>query len=834
MSRRLTYALVALVAILIALGIAGVYYWPQAVEASFPQIDGQITLPGLDAPVDIYRDSMGVPHIYASTEHDLFFAQGYVHAQDRFWQMDFWRHQGAGRISELLGAATLDADKFINTLGWERIAKQELADTDPATIAMLESYSAGVNAYLADHQGTALSLEYLFLPIVNRGYQPAPWEPLHTLTWAKAMAWDLASNMDNEIDRALLLDTLTAQQVADLYPPYPADRPVIVPNPHITEEASNIPDSLPTLAIAASTALRQVEQQFAALYALRGSGFDGIGSNSWVISGNLSETGMPLLANDPHLGAQMPSIWYEVGLHCAPKGPDCQYEATGFSFAGVPGVVIGHNQRIAWGLTNVGPDVMDLYIEKINPENPNQYEYQGEWVDMEIITKTIQVANGDPVELTVRSTRHGPIITEVYELEEFGQQAGIEVPENYAIALRWTALEPSQIFRAVWSINRAQNWDEFRTAVQEFVVPAQNFVYADADGNIGYQMPGNIPLRAEGHDGLLPVPGWTGEYEWRGYIPFEELPFSYNPPEGYIVTANNAVVGSEYPYLITKDWSYGFRAQAIVDMLEDAPQPITIAYIQQMQGDNRNLIAETLVPILLDISLNDQNAQEARQLLQNWDFQNDMESAPAALFAAFWRNLLVATFADDLPEDYEINGGGTWKELVRQISSQAHNAWWDNQTTPTTETRDDIFRDALVNAVDELRDTLGKDPQSWAWGELHTLTLAHSVMTNFPLADRVFNRGPFPTAGGSNIVNATSWDANQSYEVSWLPSMRMIVDLGNLNNSLVIHTTGQSGHTGHPHYIDMVDLWRNIQYRPMHWQLDDIQADAEGHLQLLP
>jgi penicillin amidase len=362
------------------------------------------------------------------------------------------------------------------------------------------------------------------------------------------MAWDLRGNMDTEIDRAILLKDLTIDQVNFLYPPYPKDRPVIVNQPHITQSTSNPTVVDQPLMRAISPSLIEVNNQFAALDSLSGGGFEGIGSNSWVISGDLTDTGMPLLANDPHLGVQMPSIWYEVGLHCVEFGPECQVDVTGFSFAGTPGVVIGHNDRIAWGLTNVGPDVMDLYIEKINPENPDQYEYQGKWVDMDVITEDIQVAGGDIVEQTVRLTRHGPIITDVYGLGEFADESGIDIPDNFALAVRWTALEPSCVFCAIWKFNKAQNWDEFRTAASGFAVPSQNLVYADIEGNIGYQTPGNIPIRSEGHDGMLPVPGWTGEYEWQGYIPFDELPFVYNPPEGFIVTANNAVVGPEYPY----------------------------------------------------------------------------------------------------------------------------------------------------------------------------------------------------------------------------------------------------------------------------------------------
>ena len=834
--RVLLIVLAVLILIAVIVAIAAPPWTRRAAEKSFPKIEGEIQLDDLDGPVDIYWDAYGVPHIYAASQHDLFFAQGYVHAQDRFWQMDFWRHQGAGRLSELLGDATLDTDKFLRTLGWERVAKEELSLLDGSSRSILESYTAGVNAYLADHAGSALALEYAFLPIINSDYEPASWTMLNSLTWAKAMAWDLRRNLDTEIDRAMLLKTLTPEQVADLFPPYPGDRPVIVPGFSSTQNSNSIANS--QLSIDNWQLFSQLfvdaRSEIAALDAFTGGGFEGIGSNSWAVSGDLTNTGMPLLANDPHLGAQMPSIWYEVGLHCAPKTNDCNLDVAGFSFAGVPGVVIGHNDRIAWGFTNVGPDVMDAYIEKINPENPNQYEFQGEWLDMQIVTEQIQVAGGETIEHTVRLTHHGPIITEDYGLETFAEDAGIAVPENYALAVSWTALEPTCVFCSIWKFNQAQGWDDFRAAAQDFVVPAQNLLYADVDGNIGYQMPGKIPIREEGHDGMLPVPGWTGEYEWQGYIPFDEQPYSFNPAEGYIATANNAVVGPDYPYLITYQWSYGYRAQRVVDLLQGAPGSIDIPYIQQMQGDNMDLMAEVLLPVLMSVPLDDPALENAGGLLSGWDGQLKMDSAPAALYMAFWRNLLELTFTDELPEFYSVGVESGAKEITRNLVAQPESAWWDNQNTPETETRDDIFAAAFSAGYNEMRSLQGKEPADWAWGDMHTITFYNQVMSSFPFISNAFNRGPYPTAGGSAIVNATGWDAALPYEVDWLPSMRMIVDLGDLTNSLVVNTTGQSGHPYHPHYIDQSDLWRNIQYRRMLWDRANVEADSEGYLRLVP
>jgi penicillin G amidase len=586
---------ILIVAIIAAGG--GFYYFksylPNTVAPkSFPQIDGEIQVDGLDGPVDIYRDSMGIPNIYATTSHDIFFAQGYVHAQERFWQMDAWRHIGSGRLSEMFGSGQAETDAFLRTLGWRQTAEAEWDGLSPETKAILDDYTDGVNAYLKDHIDTALSLEYAVLGLLSPKYEIEPWTPIHSLTWGKAMAWDLRGNMDEEIQRAVLLKTLSPEQVAQLFPAYPPDHPVIVDKigegPSLTPAFNN--------SMVNTETLNATAQNIALLDPMLGEWSRSVGSNSWAISGKLTDSGMPLLANDPHLGIQMPSIWFQIGLHCVEKSKDCPFEVAGFSFAGVPGVIIGHNDKIAWGFTNVGPDVMDLYIEKINPENPNQYEVNGKWVDFETRDEVIKMANGDTLEITVRSTRHGPVISDTFgplkdegdpedkEFVPFKERNGLEVPEQYAIALSWTALTPSTPFEAIWGFDQAQNWDEFREAASNFHVPAQNLLYADVDGNIAYQMPGDIPIRSKG-DGTVPVPGWTDEYEWTGMIPFDELPYTLNPAEGYIATANNQVPPNEYPYFITYDWDYGFRADRIVNMIQSAPNKIDIAYIQKMHGD---------------------------------------------------------------------------------------------------------------------------------------------------------------------------------------------------------------------------------------------------------
>lgn len=840
--------------LVILLGAGGGYYFksylPNTIAPkSFPQIDGEIQVEGLDAPVDIYRDSMGIPHIYASTSHDLFFAQGFVHAQERFWQMDFWRHVGSGTLSEMF-PSEVETDIFLRTLGWRKTAEAEWQALDAESKAILQSYVDGVNAYIRGKDAIALSLEYqiLGLPILSPDYKIAEWTPVNTLTWGKAMAWDLRGNMDEEIDRAILLKTLTAEQLEQLYPPYPADHPVIVNQIPVTSQQSQLATDreLSTFDYS-SLPLDQLSHNASLLDKVLGEWSREIGSNSWAISGKFTDSGMPYLSNDPHLGIQMPSIWYQVGLHCVEKSEACPFQVTGFSFAGVPGVIIGHNDKIAWGFTNVGPDVMDLYIEKVNPDNPNQYEVNGEWVDFESYEETIQPAGGEAVTVTIRSTRHGPVISEAFgrlknegdpadkEFVPFKESAGIDLPEEYVIALSWTALTPSTPFEAVWGFDKAENWEDFRSAAKNFHVPAQNLIYADVEGNIGYQMPGDIPIRKNG-DGTLPMPGWTDEYEWTGFIPFEELPYTFNPAEGFIATANNQVPPNDYPYFITRDWDYGFRARRIVDMIESAPSKIDMAYLQQIHGDSYNATAETYVPILLELN-HASDLTPALDSLKTWDYQNHADSTPAAIYNAFWRALLRNTFNDDLPEDFWFRTGSRSNQVFQSLANDSATIWWDDKSTNAiVETRDDILIKSFAEGVDELKDMFGNDSSQWKWGDMHVSVFRNETLgySGIGLIEDLFNRGPFRTSGGSSIVNATSWNSLEGYEVTSVPSMRMIVDLGNLDNSLTVHTTGQSGHAYHPHYDDMSQLWADVGYYPMLWSKQSITASAEGHLVLTP
>ncbi len=835
--RKLLQIAGIVLAVVLALAVILGGIWLGVSRRAYPRTRGTVQVQGLTAPVEIYRDEYGVPHIYAQTPEDLFFAQGYVHAQDRFWQMEFWRRIGAGRLSEYFGEATLGTDLYLRTMGFYRIAEQEYAHTDPETRRILDAYAAGVNAYVQDRSPAQLGLEFTLLQLQGVEVTIEPWTPVNTLTWAHVMSQDLGGNYESELNRVELIREVGVARMLDLNPAYREDFPFIVPDEELDLQGSGSVTSFDGLAYfnGLDTTLVGGFDPTQALALGRG---EGIGSNNWVVSGELTSTGAPLLANDPHLGIQMPSIWYEVGLHCEPETDECPYNVRGYSFAGAPGVIIGHNDRIAWGVTNVNPDVQDLYIERLNPDNINQYLVNGEWRDMEIVREEIAVAGqDDPHVLLVRYTRHGPIITDLEDYAEFaGVNRGADGLEITALSLRWTALQENQTFRAVVMLNQAQNYDQFREALQYWDSPSQNFIYADVSGNIAYQMPGIVPIRASG-DGSLPVPGWVDDYEWVGVIPYDELPRSFNPEKGYIATANQPVVSPNYPYLISyqPDFDAGYRAQRIVNMIESDEDGITSEDMQAIQGDNLNLFALEVIPYLEDLTFEDTAVSAARDRLLRWDGQMHMDSPEAALYGYVWVALIQETFGDELPDNLP-GSGDTAMAIFHNLLTEPDSLWWDDITSEVREVRDDILARAMEQGYADGVERLGSNLDRWRWGDVHTATFANQTFgeSGIGLIEGIFNRGPVAASGGSGQVNNTGWSLREPFAVTGVPSMRQVIDLSDLSNSVMIHTTGQSGHPGHRHYDDLIDLWRFIEYHPTLWERADVEAHSREHLILVP
>lgn len=825
--------LVALLVIAVVVAVFGFFL----VRRSFPQGQGELEVQGLDETVEIIRDVDGVPHVYATTDHDLFFAQGYVHAQDRFWQMDFWRHIGAGRLSEMFGDSQVETDMFLRSLDFTGLAEQELESMAPELIDILDAYADGVNAYLAGRSPSQVSFEYAILPLQNSGYEIEPWTPVNTLTWAKVMSWDLSWNLLQEIDRATLSTDLPLERLEQLYPDYPQGNPVIVPS----DQASTANGAIDSVPRGALTALAGAREQARAVWDLTGGGFAGIGSNNWVIGGSRTESGLPILANDPHLAIQMPSIWYMNGLHCVDTTPDCPYQLVGFSFAGTPGVILGHNDRIAWGVTNEAADTQDLFIEKVNPDDPTQYEYLGEWIEMTTRSETIVVAGGDDVTYDVMGTRHGPVISDLYLEEGQFEDSSLDLPDDYVVSLSWQTLQPASLLEAIVGLNQATNYEEFRTALSKWDIAPQNMVYADVEGNIAYQSTGEIPIRAAG-DGGWPVPGWTGEYEWTGVVPFEEMPRLFNPPRDYVASANQPVIPQGNEPFFSIDSDLGYRAARIEEMIEAAPTGYTVASAQEMQMDNRDGGAPNLIPHLLAVSSSAEGVGALQEVLERWAtgpeaFQAAGASPGAAAYQAVWVHLLRLVFQDELPEESWPEGGSRWFEVVAALLEAQGDPWWDDVATDVVEDRDTILERAMTDAHAELVELIGPDPAIWQWGQIHTATFENQTLGQSGIApiEWLFNRtAPEELGGGADLVNAVGFHPPVGYQVDWIPSMRMVIDLSDLSGSTAINSTGQSGHAFHPHYDDMLDPWASGAQHPMRWTPDEVAEGAASTLTLNP
>jgi penicillin G amidase len=741
-----------------------------------PTLDGTLQLPGLQAPVEVLRDRWGVPHLYAQTPADLFMAQGFVHAQDRLWQMEMNRRLAAGRLAEVLGAAAVETDRQMRTLLLRRVAEQEVALLSVDTRSLLKAYAAGVNAYIA--QGR-LPVEFTLLRA-----RPEPWSPADTISWTKVMAWHLCADARAEAHRAKLVERLGEALVAELAPPYLPHWPRVMSPGTRPAGSPGVGEPM----VPAST--------------------EGLGSNNWVVAGVRTATGSPLLANDMHLGLTIPSIWYENHLVAG------ELDVTGVTFPGIPGVISGHNGHVAWGLTDGLPDVQDLTIERLHPtaDGRVEVEYQGERYEAEVLHEQIRVKGGEPVGQDIIVTRHGPISNALFP----------ELGDDPPLALRWTSLEPCTMMDTLTTLMQARTCREFREALRGWASPVQNFVYADVEGNIGYSFPGLVPIRARG-DGRLPVPGWTDACEWVGTVPFEELPHLENPPAGYIASANNAVVDDAYPYDLAVRPSSGNRALRIVELLESR-EKIDITYMQRMHLDLVSPLARTVVGYLRQLQV-DETLEPAAALLRNWDGALSADSAAGALYQLLLREMASLMLSKALGDDVPL-GDRTWWWLEHTLA-QPTSRWFDQGHG---ETRDDVMRLALARALAELRSTCGPAPEDWAWGKLHRMTYGHVLGRNRFLAP-VFNRGPFEVGGDGHTVCACNGNLADPTSFTGAP-YRMIVDLGDLRNSVSVLTPGQSGHLGSPHYDDQIAAWTAGAYHPMLYAREDVEREAVHWLRL--
>ncbi|RCX18349.1 penicillin amidase [Anaerobacterium chartisolvens] len=757
--------------------------------------------------VEIIRDKWGVPQIYADNEYDLLFGQGYVHAQDRLWAMEMNRHTSNGRLSEIFGKMGVEMDSFYRTLGLSRSAEETWKKLDKDSRFLLEAYAAGVNEFIDTHRGS-LPIEFKVL-----GIDPEPWTPVDTLTLGNVMAFFMSYNYQMEIIRAKIIANNGRDAVKELFP-FPSDNTTLM-----------IPDE-------AQDYYWLKDKQVVAFDTLKALGYETSskwGSNNWVVSGSLTKTGKPILANDTHLNLGMPSIWYENGLHGG------RFDCAGFTFPGIPLVITGHNQRIAWGITNMNSDVQDLYLEKLdNNDNPTQYEFQGNWYKVDTLKEKINVKGGSSEELTTYFTRHGPIINKV-----------IGISNSSPIALRWTLSEGSMLIKAVIDVNCSKNWTEFRSALKNWDNACQNFVYADVDGNIGYQAACKVPIRESKHQGIVPVPGWTGEYEWKGYIPFEELPTSFNPQAGFIVTTNNKITPENYKYTISYDWAPGDRAARISNLIKSKAGKLTVEDMKDIQADTYSMTAESLRPFLLEVTPGNEFERKALEKIRNWDLNTDNDSIGASIYETWYNFMIKHMFAKNLGLDEKANQGPQFassyldysdmhQPTMIKLMSEPNSRWFDDRTTLEVEKRDDIIRKSFKEALSKLKNKLGRDIEDWEWGKMHTVTFTHMPfgIMGIPVIGDIFNSKTLPASGSLSTVNMAQYSWKSPFIVGFGTSQRMIVDINNLDEMLVINTSGQCAVTFNKNREDQIQLWWKNDYIPMFFKPETVRKNGKDVLSL--
>jgi penicillin amidase len=865
--RRVLSILLGSAVVVIVSATAAAYFYGRR---SLPETNGTIQVAGLSAPVDIVRDADVIPHIFAGTRADGFFGLGYAHAQDRLWQMEFQRRIGFGRLSEIFGPATVPQDRFLRTVGFGRAAQSAWTTMPGEARKDIEAYVAGINAFLTGHHGSALPPEFTVLR-----FEPDPWSGADVIVWQKMMAWDLAGNYSFELLRRDITGAVGAAGLADLMPPYPEnglsilgthwageagqagvasphqpDQPYAAQQPHQTHPTHQPhPPYVSSWASAFNAALSDGEPAVRD-FLVGGTLAEALGSNNWVVDGALTASGKPLLANDPHLSARAPSIWYLAHVSAG------DYDAIGATLPGAPGIILGRNRFIAWGATNVGADVEDLYREQID-ETGRFAEFQGRQEPLRFIPETILVKGQPPVRVDVRLSRHGPLVSDAINAVNSASPKRRSLPPVEPLAFRWTALDPADTtIAALLKLGEARNWNDFTAALRDFVVPSQNFVYADVDGHIGYIAPGRIPVRAAG-DGALPAEGWTGASEWIGWVPAGELPHVYDPPDHVIITANHRPAPPASPHFLGLEWVEPYRAQRVTELLRK-PR-LTPDDFAGVQRDTVSLHAKAMLPPMLEHAVpHDMADQDALRILRRWNYEARGDSAAAAIFEAWFLRLAPTLVGDDLgpltTESYQ----GRYSYVTRfvlnvlnaapprtgsantppsvaspNVVSGFSRTWCDDIRTPQTETCGDAVGQALHSAVADLTRQLGNDMTRWRWDGVHRATFPHQGLDSVGLLRPLISRS-VPGAGDWSTVNVGAVAADQPYEQHTIASYREIVDLSPANDSRFIDALGQSGHFLSPHYDDFLDDWRAVRHRRMRMDRADVENGAIGHLRLTP
>jgi penicillin amidase len=791
MLRIVKWALAAAAALSVLAAAAAGGLWLR-LWTGLPSYAGEVRLAGPSAPVTVVRDGNAVPHVFARTMDDAYFALGWLHAQDRLFQMETMRRAGAGRTAELLGdlgGFPLRLDRMTRTLGLYRLAEAAFDDLSPEVRASLEAYAAGVNAWLAERDGP-LPIEFQLL-----WHEPEPWRPADSLVWGKLMALQLSANWRDEAARAQLARVLPPDRpLDDLFPGDPPGGPTTLA---ALADWSRLAEALPAIG-------------------------PGTASNEWALAPGRTATGGAILANDPHLGLDAPALWYLARI----VTPDL--ELAGATVPGVPFHVLGRNHRIAWGATTTGGDVQDLVVERIDPADPGRYVAPDGSRPFAVREETIAVRFGDPVTVAVRETRNGPVVSDLAD----GRAPPVE--PGHAVSLRFSALLPGdRTAEALWRLNRAEDWEGFRDAMRLFAGPQQNFVYADRDGRIGFLAPARVPVRGAG-DGRLPVPGGDAAYDWTGFVPFDGLPQAADPPDGVFVNANNRIVGPDYPHLIAARWEDRHRAQRIGDVLREAPRQ-TVEGSLALQMDVRNLAALELLPLLLRlVEVDSGRVADATGQLRAWDGSMRRTRPEPLIFEHWLLELGRGLWGDELGPSIGLVGAYDARIVLHVLASAPR--WCDDVRTPAAEDCAAVVRAALDRTLERLTARHGPHVPSWEWGAEHVAPLAHPVLGRLPAVGGLF-RLEIPTDGGFYTVNrgaTRTSDPEHPFRHVHGAGFRAVYDLADPARSRFVIATGQSGNPLSPHWGDFVRRWRDGGSVTLAGSADEVAAGGLGRLTILP
>ena len=800
--------------ILIAAG--GVIFY-NMLKSSLPEYEGEAQLNGLNNEVEIYFDSTAIPYIFASNEEDAAFAFGYLHARERLFSMDLIRRAGEGKLSEIFGTATIPFDKMFRTVGIKSTAEKIFQRANLITKKLLTSYSKGVNAYIEEAGGN-LPVEFDVL-----GYLPEKWTPVESIIVIRMMAWQLNISWWSDFTFIELVQKLGAEKVKEIYPDYPENGELIIPS-SIQDYPKIVSDVV------------DVDKCFRKFL-----GFDGthIGSNNWVVNGNKSGSGKPIIANDPHLAYRAPGIWYAAVLNAG------GWKAAGVSLPGVPGFVIGKNENISWVLTNIMLDDADFYIEKFD-SSKKKYLLDGEWKNLIVHKDTIHVKDSADVLFEIISTHRGPIISDIHPLDFlYTDKQKTSVP----ISMRWLGNEISDEFSAIYKVNHANNFNEFKKAVYEFSVPGQNFVYGDKEGNIGYVFGGQLPMRTSNSPTMI-FDGTTSEFDWKGFVPREQMPSLFNPPQNFIASANNKTV-KDFPYHISNIWEPSSRIDRIYELMNSKEKHSAqdfMKYQMDFTSPYAHQITNYILEAFQNIKVTDKNLSTSLALFAKWNYELDQYSQLPSIYVMFLKKFLENTFRDemgsDLYNEFIFVGNIPYRSIL-QVLENDNCSWYDDKTTRAVETKEMIIRKSFADALSELEKKYGREIKNWQWGEMHKLKFKHSFSGAVSFIDNFVNIGPFSVGGDGTTIFNTEYTFSESiekypvfkhdeFENDLGPSMRFIYDFSKPDEFYLVLTTGQSGNIFSDYYSSMTNYWLEGKYFKI--RTDELSAKSEKNklLRLLP